>query len=79
MHDGIETTEDLDRLISNELRPFGRGEVREDQPHRGPVILMTCGYDNARLLGDEQFRDGRAHAACSAGNKYPLARQGCTH
>jgi hypothetical protein len=23
MHDGIETTEDLDRLISNEVRAFG--------------------------------------------------------
>lgn len=73
MHDGIQTAEDLDRLISNEIRAFGRGKIRADQPRRGPALLMTCSHDNARALGDEQFRDSRAHAACSAGNKHPLA------
>jgi hypothetical protein len=72
MHDDIETTEDLDRLAGNEVRAFGRGKIRQDQPRRGLVVLMACGHGNARLSIDEQFRDGRAHAAGSAGNKCPL-------
>jgi hypothetical protein len=34
MHDDIETTEDLDRLVGNEVRAFGRGKIRSDQPRR---------------------------------------------
>jgi hypothetical protein len=30
-------------------------------------------------LSDQQFRDGRAHATGSAGHKYPLAVESCTH
>jgi hypothetical protein len=75
MHDGIDTAEDLVGLISNEVRAFGRRKIRRDQPRLGPAVLMTCGHDNARPLRDEQFRDGRTHAACSAGHKYPLAIQ----
>ncbi len=76
MHDGIEAAEDLDRLTGDEVRAFGGGQVGQDQPGRGPVVWMTCGRDNARLLGAEQFRDGCAHAARSAGDQDFLAVEG---
>lgn len=53
MHDDVETTQDLDSLLGNEVRAFGRGKIRPDQPRRSRAVLMACGHDNVRLLRGE--------------------------